>query len=434
MAPERRASRALQSPGQPHWVGPRAEGVSFPPHHVAAEVVLRRWPLVLSVALIGLWVPLALVPTGHRGPNCGGKAPLLVAVSGSSAGADVEGLCQSIAQSYLSFHTVTLLIAPAVILGWWLRGYRRARHAPASDTLLDRGGPRIWPAVLGLLVIGLALGSMFLPIDEDTGYGCGARPMVALAVGTEGEAPGSCQDSARDAMVGLSGLPLAIGVPLLVWGDRGRRNAARAGKRSRVRSGLGGRVTASMRSGDDDVHRTPSSVQPGSRRSRAHAGAIPVATFLRVMTRTSRGVSVAMVFGVGVLFVLLPEPDLVVTGFGTVVMVWTWNWALRRLRDLAEAPHRPATLVTAKRVTGALRACVADVSMEDGTVKRVSLHTDGKPPAEFTVALLPDGKVVRVSKNEQLGIPLSMFAVGVMFCATGLAGVGVAELVQSSSG
>jgi hypothetical protein len=82
----------------------------------------------------------------------------------------------------------------------------------------------------------------------------------------------------------------------------------------------------------------------------AGADAVPAAPFLPLMTRASRGVSVAIVVVVGVLFVLLPEPDLVVTGFGTGWMVWQWNWWVRRRRAVAEAPHRPATLVTKKLV------------------------------------------------------------------------------------
>jgi hypothetical protein len=75
--------------------------------------------------------------------------------------------------------------------------------------------------------------------------------------------------------------------------------------------------------------------------------------------------------------------------------------------------------------------------MENGAVQRVSLHTDGKPPAKFLVALLPDGKVVRVSEDQEdegLAWSLMMFAAAVGFCGLGLAGTGVADLVQSYRG
>jgi hypothetical protein len=182
-----------------------------------------------------------------------------------------------------------------------------------------------------------------------------------------------------------------------------------------------------------DFNRKASPLRTGWSPRRARASrARPAGSLL--MTRASRGVSIAMVVVVGALFVILPDPDPLVTGLGTVWMVWQWNSWVRLLQSVAAASHRPATLVTQKYVGHGSRACVVDVSMEDGTVQRGSVHVDGKPPAEFLVALLPDGGIVRVSKNEQLGIPLMMFASSVALCALGLAGMGVVDLIQSSGG
>jgi hypothetical protein len=150
------------------------------------------------------------------------------------------------------------------------------------------------------------------------------------------------------------------------------------------------------------------------------------------MTRASRGVSIAMVCVVGVLFVIFPEPDLVVTSIGTAVMILTWARGVRGLRAVAVAPHRPARLVTkrAQRGGGGWE-CIVDVTMEDGAVQRLPLHVkQTKPPLEFPVAMLPAGKIVRVGRFEQLADPLLTFAMGATLCVLGLFGVGVIELLQ----
>jgi hypothetical protein len=348
---------------------------------------------VLSAALLGLGVTTALIPTSHSGPGCGDRPTIAVAFGGSTADADVAGWCESVAQSFLWFQTVTMLIAPAVLLGWWWRGYQRARRSPTSvrPCLLHRSGPRLWPLIMGALLVLLAVTWSFAPVDEDYQYSCDVRPLITLAAGLEDAAPAVCRDLARDEMTGVPLWSLGLGVPLLVWGDRGRRNAARPDRRTH-------------------------------------------GAFLSLLTRAPRGVSIAMVCGVGVLFVLLPEPDLVVTSIGTAAMISTWTWGVRRLRATAEAPHRRARLVTKRALGEAGWECIVDVMMEDGAVQRLPLHVENAkppaPPAEFQVAMLPTGKLVRVSKYEQLGMPLAMFAVGAFLCVAGLHGVGVVELVQ----
>jgi hypothetical protein len=237
----------------PPWELPRPRA---PLAGDAQPLRLRRWPAVLSAVLIGLWVTTALVPPDHYGPDCGGRPTIAVAFGGSTADADFAGWCESVAQSYLWFQTVTMLIAPAVILGWWWRGYRRARRSPMSvgPGLLDRDGPRLWPLIVGGLLVLLAVTWSFAPVDEDYEYSCDVRPLIALAVGLEDAAPAVCRALARDEMTGVPLWSLLMGLPLLVWGERGRRRAATPGRRAGGHALLdsGGRAVRGD-SGDGEV-------------------------------------------------------------------------------------------------------------------------------------------------------------------------------------
>jgi hypothetical protein len=138
-----------------------------------------------------------------------------------------------------------------------------------------------------------------------------------------------------------------------------------------------------------------------------------------------------MVFAVAVLFVILPEPDFVATGIGTVWMVWSWHRAVRRLRAMAQAPHLSATLVTKEWTGGQYGAwnCVVDVTKDDGTVQSLPIVLRRRPPLKFTVARLPYGELVRVSKSSQLGV-VDWFVFAVVFSAFGLAGTGFAEWAE----
>jgi hypothetical protein len=412
----------------PPWELPRQRPV---PADSARPLRLRRWPVVLCAVLIGLWVTTALTPSARY--YCGDRPTIAVAFGGGTADADFAGWCESLAQNYLWFQTVTMLIAPAVILGWWGRGYRRGRRSPTPvrPGLLHRNGPRLWPLIVGAMLVLLALTWSFLPVDDDYRYSCDVRPLVTLAVGLEDDARAVCRGLARDEMTGVPLWSLLLGLPLLAWGDRGRRNAARPDRRTRVRSERGGRRDATAM-GREGHHSRAWPLRTSLSSTRAGADAAPAAAFLSFMTRASRGVSIAMVCVVGVLFVILPEPDLVVTGIGTAVMILTWTRGVRKLRAVAVAPHRPARLVTKQAQGGGGGwECTVDVTMEDGAVQRLPLHVEQtKPPSEFPVAMLPTGKIVRVGRFEQLADPLFWFASGAFLCVAGLHGVGVVELLQ----
>jgi hypothetical protein len=329
-----------------------------------------------------------------------------------------------------------MLIAPAVLLGWWWRGYRRARRSPTSvrPGLLHRKGPRLWPLIVGGLLVLLAFTWSFAPVDEDYQYSCDVRPLITLAAGLEDAAPAVCRDLARDEMTGVPLWSLVLGLPLLAWGDRGRRKAATPGRRAGGHTLLasGGRAARGHSGGGEVADEGPPLTGSGRMLTRADA---TLASFF-LTSHASRAAGIAIVLVVGALFVIFPTPNVLVTTIGTVSMICGWTSGVRRVRAVTQLPHHDATLVTQRANKGGGGwDCLVDVTMEDRTVQRLPLHIEhARPSPRFSVALLPDGSLVRASRYEQLGWSLVMLGWGALMCGLGLSGVSLLDMAQSYGG